>query len=186
MGGEMATGQVDVLRRDPEPAPVALAHAGRHVVEIGPSSSRRSTPAARRRRHWRHRSRAASAAPRRHRIRDLLADEILAGHAEMHLSGGQLRHDLGGGEIGDLDNGQPGDAAAIPRAPRGDCTRSSPARSKKACVFSCTVPSTDGDDERLRTGADGLMRLLPLPRGRGRPRSTPRRRAHRARPPAGA
>jgi hypothetical protein len=46
-------------------------------------------------------------------VRNGLADLVLAGDAEMHAALRQLRGDVGGREVGDLDAGHAGDRAAI-------------------------------------------------------------------------
>ena len=48
---------------------------------------------------------------------DFLAQQILAGDAEMRGSGGKLADDLGRRDIGDFDARQPGDRAAIVARP---------------------------------------------------------------------
>ena len=78
-----------------------------------PWCARRSRPAAPRPRHWPRRSRASSISTTRARRRDRLADQVLAGDAEMHRALRELRGDVGGREIGDLDARQAGDRAAI-------------------------------------------------------------------------
>ena len=49
----------------------------------------------------------------RFRIGDGFANEILAGDAEMHMAGGQLRDNLGGGKKRDLDIRHAGQTSAI-------------------------------------------------------------------------
>ena len=46
-------------------------------------------------------------------VGDLLAHQVLAGDAEMHGAGRELRGDFGGRQIGDLDAVEAGDGAAI-------------------------------------------------------------------------
>ena len=50
-------------------------------------------------------------------VGDLFAHEVLAGDAEMCAARGELRHDLRGRQIGDLDPGQPGERAAVVARP---------------------------------------------------------------------
>ena len=70
---------------------------------------------------------------------DLLADQVLAGDAEMRGAGGELADDLGGRQEQHLDVRHARERAAIvARAAR--CEKTRPARAKNAAAFSCRRP----------------------------------------------
>ena len=111
--GEEIARQVHVFGGDPHLAVVAQAERGRDVVEIGHAAH--VDPGLR---HRDHDIGEAEAEPFDHHhalvhVGDRLAQQILAGDAEMDRALRQRVGDLAGRQIGDLDAGQVGDRAAI-------------------------------------------------------------------------
>ena len=106
--------QVHVFGRDPHLAVVAQRGTRSRRRRGRPCCARRSRPAAPRPRHWRSRSRA-----RRSARRAASASGIISRTRSSPVTPrctapcAELRGDLGGREIGDLDAGQAGDRAAI-------------------------------------------------------------------------
>jgi hypothetical protein len=146
--GEEAPREMDVFRRHAQAPVVARAHVRGHLVEIAHRAD--VDPGLRRRDHD---IRVAEAERRQHlhplrRIGQGLAHEVLARHAEMSGSGGQLRDDLGRGEEQDLDVLHACEGGAIlPRSARlGESeTR---AREERRRVLLQAALGGHGDDER--------------------------------------
>ena len=81
-------------------------------------------------------------------VGDHLAHQVLAGDAKMHGAGRELRGDLGGRQIGDLDAVEPGDGAAIvARAARLDQVEAG-AREEGFGVFLQPAFGRHGENQR--------------------------------------
>ena len=81
------------------------------------------------------------------------ADLVLAGHAEMHRADAELRGDVRGGEIGDLDARHSGDGAAVfARAARLDELQAR-AREEAFRVLLQAALRRDGENERRAHGS---------------------------------
>ena len=111
--GEKPAGEVHVFGCDPHPFAAPGAIGGGDVLEIGHGAH--VDPGFRRGDHD-----IGMAEPKRAQelepgadVRDLLAQQILAGDAEMGCAGGELADDLGARDIGDLDSGKTAEGAAI-------------------------------------------------------------------------
>ena len=150
--GEEVARQVHVFGGDPHLAVVAQAERGRDVVEIGHAAH--VDPGLR---HRDHDIGEAEAQPLDHHhalvhVGDHLAQQILAGDAEMDRALRQRAGDLAGREIGDLDAGQSGDRAAIvARAARLD-QRQAGAGEERLGVLLQPALGRHGDDERRAHG----------------------------------
>ncbi len=98
-------------------------------------------------------------------VRDALAHQVLAGDAEMDRAARQLRGDLAGREIGDLDIVEAGDGAAIIARAARLRRASGPARAKKASAFSCRRPLEGTATNEGRGHARSCAPATPLRSG---------------------
>ena len=165
MFGEEAAGEVDVLRRDPHALAALGAIGRRDIVEIGHGAH--VDPRLGRGDHdigVAEAERAQELEPRLD-IRNLLAQQILAGDAEMRGSRGKLADDLGRRDIGDLDARQPGDGAAIvARAPPLHEFEPGASEESVGCLLQSPLGG-DGENERALgavAGMGGHQRSLPF------------------------
>ena len=153
MRGKEIAREVHVFGGEPHLALVLEAERGRDIVEIGHAVH--VDPGLR---HRHHHIGVAEAEPVDQNdmlvgIGDLLAHQVLAGHAEMHRALRQQVDDLGGREIGHLDAGQVGDRAAIVALAARLDELEPGAREEGLGVFLQPALGRHRDDERRAHGA---------------------------------